>query len=235
MTNKNTADKNTADRLRRIQARIQAACQRCGRDPGSVRLLAVSKGQPLAALEALAELGQPAFGESYVDEALSKITALSGRALDWHFIGPVQSNKTRAIAEHFDWVQSIDRAKIVRRLADQRPDNLPPLNVLVQVNLDDERQKAGCPPDQVPALAETIVQSSQLRLRGLMAIPAPRQKTSEQVAVFARLHRLFTSLQDDHESVDTLSAGMSGDLEAAIMAGSTLVRVGTDLFGPRPG
>ncbi len=227
-------NQNTAQRLQQIQARIEAACRHCQRDPDQIRLLAVSKGQPLAALATMAALGQQAFGENYVDEALDKISALRSHTLEWHYIGPVQSNKTRAIAEHFDWVQSVDRIKIVRRLADQRPADRPPLNLLIQVNLDGEQQKAGCQPDQIADLAEAISANRPLRLRGLMAIPAPRDNRQDQRAAFERLHSLFARLQDDHASVDTLSAGMSADLEAAIMAGSTMVRIGTDLFGPRP-
>lgn len=224
---------NSTDRLASVQHRLRAAAQAAGRPVDSVRLLAVSKKKPVAEIQSLVRLGQRAFGENYVDEALAKIEALADSDLEWHFIGPVQSNKTRALAERFDWVQSVDRDKIVRRLADQRPDSLAPLNVLIQVNLDGERQKAGCAPDNVPELAERIADSPALCLRGLMAIPAPRPETAAQIAVFTRLHRVFRELQRVYPGLDTLSAGMSGDLEAAIAAGSTMVRVGTALFGPR--
>ncbi len=234
MTIKNMTKSPAPDeRLNSIQTRIQDACHQDRRGPSSLRLLAVSKGQPVASIRALADLNQRSFGENYLDEGLKKIQALSALDLEWHFIGPIQSNKTRAIAEHFDWVQSVDREKIIRRLADQRPATMPPLNVLIQVNVDGEQQKAGCSPDQIEALAEAVAQRPCLRLRGLMAIPAPREQQPDQIAVFRRLHGLYSNLQAAHPDVDTLSAGMSTDLEAAILAGSTMVRIGTDLFGPR--
>lgn len=228
-----TTSSASSERFNSIRTRIEVACHEGQRDPGAAKLLAVSKGQPAASIRALADLGQRSFGESYLDEALVKIQALSALDLEWHFIGPIQSNKTRAIAEHFDWVQSLDRVKIIRRLADQRPASMPPLNVLIQVNLDGEQQKSGCSPDQIEALAEAISQRPRLRLRGLMAIPAPRARQPDQIAVFQHLHGLYASLQATHPDVDTLSAGMSADLEAAILSGSTMVRIGTDLFGPR--
>jgi pyridoxal phosphate enzyme (YggS family) len=200
--------------------RIQAACQAAGRDGEDVALLAVSKTRSAAAVAALAGLGQRAFGENYVSEGVEKIEALADQDLIWHFIGPIQSNKTRLLAEHFD-------------LNDQRPTSKPPLNILIQVNLDGEDQKAGCAPDNIPALAEAIDARPQLRLRGLMAIPAVRDDHNDQRAVFAELKRLFDGLQTNHPGIDTLSAGMSNDLEAAIAEGANLVRVGTALFGPR--
>ena len=220
-------------RLEALQQRIQLACSQSGRDPDRVRLLAVSKTRPAAQVSALAEQGQRSFGENYVDEAVEKIAALSAQALSWHFIGPIQSNKTRQIAENFDWVESVDREKIARRLADQRPSGSSPLNVLIQVNLDDEGQKAGCRPDQITDLAQFITQRPELQLRGLMAIPAPREHSDEQRKIFAQLKTLFDTLAQDYPGIDTISAGMSGDLEAAIAEGSTQIRVGTDLFGPR--
>lgn len=216
-----------------VRARIDGACRDAGRDPQSVRLLAVSKTHPADAVRRLHALGQQAFGESYVDEALAKIEELAELDLEWHYIGPIQSNKTRAIAAHFDWVQGVDRSKIVRRLNDQRPAERPPLNVLIQVNLDAEPQKAGCQPDQVAELAASIAACNRLALRGLMAIPAPRENFADQKAVFERLQAIFRQLQESHPNIDTLSAGMSADLEAAIAAGSTMVRVGTALFGAR--
>ncbi|MCC5865771.1 MAG: YggS family pyridoxal phosphate-dependent enzyme [Wenzhouxiangella sp.] len=225
---------NPADRLAAIKARVRRACEGCQRDPADVRLLAVGKSQAAPALAALADCGQLSFGENYVDEALGKIEALSGRSLEWHFIGPLQSNKTRPVATHFDWVQSIDRPRIVRRLAAQRPAERPALNVLIQVNLDREPQKAGCDPDQVAELAAEIGQHPQLKLRGLMAIPAPRTDREQQMQAFARLFQLFQALATEQPDIDTLSAGMSDDLEAAIASGSTMIRVGTALFGPRP-
>lgn len=212
---------------------MNRACASAGRDPATVRLLAVSKTRSAAEIRTLGEQGQRDFGESYVDEAMDKLEALSDLSLIWHYIGPIQSNKTRIIAEHFDWVQSLDRPKIVRRLDDQRPGDVPPLEVLIQVNIDDEPQKAGCRIDEIGELASMIASCQRLKLRGLMAIPAPRETFAEQQRVFDRLHGQFETLRKHHPDVDTLSAGMSSDLEAAIAAGSTMVRVGTALFGER--
>lgn len=216
-----------------VRDRINRACTAAGRDPASVRLLAVSKTRSAAEIRKLGEQGQRDFGESYVDEAMDKFEALADLSLIWHYIGPIQSNKTRIIAEHFDWVQSLDRPKIVRRLDDQRPGDLPPLEVLIQVNIDNEPQKAGCRPDEIAELASMIASCKRLKLRGLMAIPAPSESFAEHKRAFDRLHEQFEALRQDHPAVDTLSAGMSADLEAAIAAGSTMVRVGTALFGPR--
>lgn len=221
------------ERYRHTRERIESACRQAARAPDAVRLLAVSKRHPAEAIRHMHALGQVAFGENYVDEGVAKIEALADLELEWHYIGPIQSNKTRLIAAHFDWVESIDRAKIVRRLDDQRPGELGPLNVLIQVNLDGEAQKAGCAPGEIEALAAQIAGSDRLNLRGLMAIPAPREDSEEQRKVFARLRGLFEKLRDDHPQADTLSAGMTADLEAAIAEGSTMVRLGTALFGPR--
>jgi hypothetical protein len=230
----NQIDPNTArERLEATRERIETACREAGRDNASVRLLAVSKRKPAEAIRELHALGQDAFGENYVDEGVGKIAELEDLDLEWHYIGPIQSNKTKLIAAHFDWAQSIDRAKIVRRLNDQRPEHRPPLNVLIQVDLDDEQQKAGCVPEEISELAAQVADCEQLKLRGLMAIPAPREDPAEQRAVFARLRDLFETLKNDHPDVDTISAGMTGDLEAAIAEGSTMVRIGTALFGPR--
>lgn len=228
------ANQNPRTRYLNLLDRIQVACDRAGREHESVRLLAVSKKQPASAVRALHALGQRAFGENYVDEALTKMASLDDLNIEWHFIGPIQSNKTRLIAEHFDWVQSVDREKIVRRLAAQRPDAATPLNILLQVNLDDEAQKAGCRPDELADLAAAVAAEPRLCLRGLMAIPAPRDDSRAQKQVFDLLAEQLAALKPRHSKADCLSAGMSGDLEAAIAAGSTLVRVGTDLFGPRP-
>lgn len=222
-----------SERWSALESRLSEACRKAGRDRSEVSLLAVSKQHSAASIRAVAELGQRAFGENYVDQALEKIRTLADLDLSWHFIGPIQSNKTRAIAEHFDWVQSVDRPKIIRRLAEQRPADRPPLNVLIQVNLDDEAQKAGCHPDKISDLADLIAGQPALTLRGLMAIPAPREEYADQLAVFEHLRRLKEQLTRDHPRADTVSAGMSGDLEAAIAAGSTMVRVGTALFGER--
>lgn len=222
------------EQLVRLKDRITRAAKASGRPEDAVTLLAVSKKQPLDRIEAAIAAGQRRFGENYVDEALMKMDVLSDPALEWHFIGPIQSNKTRHLAERFDWVQTVDRVKIIRRLNAQRPTGSAPLNVLLQVNLDAEPQKAGCLPDQLEALAAAVEEAPNLRLRGLMAIPAPRSDPDEQKNVFAELKALHDRLADRHVGMDTLSAGMSGDLEAAIAAGSTMVRIGTDLFGARP-
>ncbi len=222
-----------SEKLEQVRGRIDTACREAGRRPESVQLLAVSKTHPASAVSHLHQLGQRAFGESYVDEAVAKITELAELDIEWHYIGPIQSNKTRTIAEHFDWVQGVERSKIVRRLADQRPGRHAPLNILIQVNIDDEPQKAGCHPDDIAGLAAMIAEHDTLRLRGLMAIPAPREDFADQKTVFDRLFALYRELQATHPQVDTLSAGMSADLEAAIAAGSTMVRVGTALFGTR--
>jgi len=227
------AHATAAERLEHTLERIRSACRAADRPLDSVGLLAVSKRNPARAVRELHGLGQLAFGENYVDEGVTKIEQLADLDLEWHYIGPIQSNKTKLIAAHFDWVESLDRAKIVRRLDEQRPEELGPLNVLIQVNLDDEAQKAGCTPEQIEALADRIADCERLRLRGLMAIPAPREDCEDQRAVFARLRELFEKLQQSHPEVDTISAGMTADLEAAVTEGATLVRVGTALFGPR--
>ncbi|MCC5856555.1 MAG: YggS family pyridoxal phosphate-dependent enzyme [Ectothiorhodospiraceae bacterium] len=222
-----------AERLSRVRERIARAEHACGRPAGSVALLAVSKTKPVSAiLEALAA-GQHAFGENYVQDALAKQDALAGHPIEWHFIGPIQSNKTKAIAARFDWVHSLDREKIARRLHEQRPGELPPLNVCLQVNLSGETSKAGVAPEAVERLAAAVLGFPRLRLRGLMCIPAPTRDPEEQRRPFRRLRELHEALLANGVSVDTLSMGMSADLEAAVAEGSTLVRVGTDIFGPR--
>ncbi|MFP4209037.1 MAG: YggS family pyridoxal phosphate-dependent enzyme [Wenzhouxiangella sp.] len=221
-------------RLHQVTERMAVAATAAQRPLSCIRLLAVSKKQPLERIRALAGEGQTAFGENYVDEAIAKMDALSDLDLEWHFIGPIQSNKTRLLAERFDWIQTVDRIKIVRRLNDQRPPGRSPLNVLIQINLDAEAQKAGCAPEALDTLAAAIAAADRLRLRGLMAIPAPRDDHQAQFEVFRRLRLAFDRLAANYPSVDTLSAGMSADLEAAIAAGSTMIRVGTALFGPRP-
>lgn len=227
------APKTARERLDQTKKRIDAACRAADRPADSVGLLAVSKRKPVEAIRELHRLGQRTFGENYVDEGVAKIEELADLDLEWHYIGPIQSNKTKLIAAHFDWVESIDRAKIVRRLDDQRPDDSGPLNVLIQVNLDDESQKAGCKPDDIEPLATRIAECQHLTLRGLMAIPAPREDYKDQRKVFARLRELFEELKEKHPEVDTLSAGMTADLEAAIAEGATLVRIGTAIFGAR--
>jgi pyridoxal phosphate enzyme (YggS family) len=233
---------NTEESARRslgaVERRIREACERAGRDPGSVRLLAVGKTFPAERLLALAAAGQRDFGENYLQEALAKqdrCSALApGLRLAWHFIGPIQSNKTRAIAERFDWVHSVDRERIARRLSEQRPADAGPLSVCIQVNIDDEESKSGCAPRDLPGLARAVSAMPRLRLRGLMAIPAPRDDYEAQRRSFAAVRALYEHLRASGLELDTLSMGMSGDLEAAIAEGATIVRVGTALFGDRP-
>lgn len=226
--------KELARRLASVRERMAEACRKSGRSGDSVALLAVGKRHPVDAIAALNDLGQRDFGENRLQEALVKTRTLADRDITWHFIGPVQSNKTRDIAAHFDWVQSVDRAKIIQRLNDQRPDTLPPLNVCLQVNIDEEPQKAGALADALPALAERVEACERLRLRGLMCIPALSAEPEKTRDSFLRVAALAEALRQSGHGLDTLSMGMSGDLELAIEAGSTLIRVGTDLFGPRP-
>lgn len=221
-----TIEKNIA----KVAARIREAAQAVGRDPASVGLLAVSKTQPAATIREAAEAGMRDFGENYLQEALDKQGELSELPLTWHFIGPIQSNKTKSIAEHFDWVHSVDRLKIAQRLSDQRPAELPPLNICLQVNVSGEASKSGCAPEELPQLAQAVAAMPRLRLRGLMCIPAPSEDPAEQRAAFARLRALRDELP---LTLDTLSMGMSQDLEAAIAEGATWVRIGTALFGAR--
>ncbi|WP_312596953.1 YggS family pyridoxal phosphate-dependent enzyme [Stutzerimonas nitrititolerans] len=220
-----------ANNIAKVAARIREAAQAAGRDPDTVGLLAVSKTQPAEAIREANGAGLSDFGENYLQEALEKQARLADLALTWHFIGPIQSNKTRAIAEHFDWVHSVDRLKIAQRLSEQRPTELPPLNVCLQVNVSGEASKSGCAPQDVAELARTIATLPNLRLRGLMAIPEPTDDRAEQHAAFARLRQLQQALALE---LDTLSMGMSQDLEAAIAEGATWVRIGTALFGTRP-
>lgn len=220
-------------KLQQVRHRIALACSAAGRDVRSVTLLAVSKTFPVSDLQAAFDAGQRAFGENYVQEALAKIDALAALPIEWHLIGPLQSNKTRAVAERFDWVHSIDRFKIAQRLSDQRPAHLPPLNVCLEVNIDGEDSKSGLVPDEVPEVAHAVGKLPRLRLRGLMAIPEPVQDLEAQRIPHHRLRELLERLQRDGLALDTLSMGMSADLEAAIAEGATLVRVGTAIFGAR--
>lgn len=222
-----------AARLHAVMARIRAAERRFQRPPGSVRLLAVGKTQPSTAIAALAAAGQSCFGENYLREALDKMDELAALNLEWHFIGPIQANKTRGIAERFAWVHSVDRLKIAERLNAQRPDRLPPLNVCLQVNIDRESTKHGLDESEVAAVAGTVAALPRLRLRGLMAIPTPAADFAAQRRPLARLRELWERSNADGLTLDTLSMGMSDDLEAAIAEGATLIRVGTALFGPR--
>ena len=216
------------DNLQAVRQRICRAAAAAGRDPAAVTLLAVSKTHPAPLVEQALAAGQRAFGENYVQEALEKMDALGGRGAEWHLIGPLQSNKTRQVAARFDWVQSVDSEKIARRLSGQRPGKLPPLNVLIQVNVSAERSKSGVAPGAVAALARAIGALPRLRLRGLMAIPEP----GAQRARYRELRELYERLQAEHR-FDTLSVGMSDDLELAIAEGASMVRIGTAIFGAR--
>jgi len=218
--------------LPQILSNLHNAAAAAGRPPP--RLLAVSKSQPAEAVAALAAQGQTAFGENYVQEALAKLQELQPLGLEWHLIGHLQSNKAEPVATHFDWVQSVDRPKLVAALARYRPAERGPLNVLIQVNIDDESSKHGCAPDDVDALAATIAAEPNLRLRGLMAIPAPWPDAERRRDAFVRMRTLFEALAAGHPQVDTLSMGMSSDYAEAIAEGATLVRIGTALFGARP-
>ena len=224
-----------ADNIGAVQARIRRACVAAGRPVETVTLLAVSKRFPAAAVQEAVAAGQRCFGENLVQEGVDKIVALraSGEALEWHLIGPLQSNKTRLVAEHFDWVHSIDRLKIAERLAEQRPPALAPLQVCVQVNISGEATKSGVAPADAAALAGAVAQLPRLRLRGLMAIPEPTSEVAQQRAAFARLRTLFEALRADGLALDTLSMGMSGDLAAAVAEGATIVRIGSAIFGAR--
>jgi len=219
-----------AENIAKVGARIREAAQASRRDYAAIGLLAVSKTKPAAAIRQAHAAGLRDFGENYLQEALEKQLELSDLPLIWHFIGPIQSNKTRAIAEQFAWVHSVDRLKVAERLSAQRPPQLPPLNVCLQVNVSGEASKAGCSPQELPALAQAVAQLPHLKLRGLMCIPEPTEDPAAQHAAFARLRELRDSLDLD---LDTLSMGMSHDLEAAIAEGATWVRIGTALFGAR--
>jgi pyridoxal phosphate enzyme (YggS family) len=222
-----------AARLQAVRVRIERACAEAGRDPAAVQLLAVSKTFDAAAVRALAACGQRDFGENYLQEAQAKQAALADLPLAWHFIGPIQSNKTRPIAEHFSWVHSVDRLKVAERLSVQRPPDLPRLNVCIEVNVSGEASKGGVAPAELAALAESVAKLPGVVLRGLMAIPAPTADIAAQRAAFRQVRAGFDDLRARGHSLDTLSMGMSGDLEAAILEGATIVRVGTALFGER--
>ena len=220
-------------KLENINARIARACKASHRKPGEIRLLAVSKGQSAAAIRHLHGLGHAAFGENYLQEALPKQESLRDLDIDWHFIGAIQSNKTSEIARNFQWVHSVDRERILRRLSAARAAGDPLLNICLQVNIDGEAGKSGASPASVAALAQLATTLPGIRLRGLMAIPQPASGRGNPAASFAAMRRLFEALRADGLALDTLSMGMSADLEQAIEAGSTMVRIGTDLFGPR--
>lgn len=219
--------------LQAVKSRISAACRGAGRADGSVLLLAVSKTCPASRVREAADAGQRAFGENYLQEALGKIDALRDLGLEWHFIGPLQGNKTRPVAENFQWVHSVDRLRIAQRLSEQRPATLPPLDICLQVNVSGEASKNGCALDEAPALAHVIATLPNLRLRGLMTIPEPTEDGPTLQRRFAALRSLRDRLNAEGLKLDTLSMGMSHDMEIAIAEGATLVRVGTAIFGNR--
>lgn len=225
-----------AHNLAQVRDKISAAASRCGRASEEVTLLAVSKTKPASAIEEAIAAGQLAFGENYVQEGVEKIHHFREKGiagLQWHFIGPLQSNKSRLVAEHFDWCHTLDRLRIATRLNEQRPAELEPLNVLIQINISDENSKSGIPLEELDALAAEVVELPNLRLRGLMAIPAPESDYVRQFEVARQMAVAFAGLKTRYPDVDTLSLGMSDDMEAAIAAGSTMVRIGTAIFGAR--
>lgn len=233
IANNSSCQEEAAIRIEKVRLRIDRAQAAAKRPTGSVQLLAVSKTFPLNAIEAVASTGQQAFGENYAQEGVEK--AAQRPDLEWHFIGPIQSNKTRGIAEHFTWVHTIDRLKIAERLSAQRPTELPPMQVCVQVNISDEASKSGCAPDTALALCQAIAAQPNLKLRGLMAIPEATDDPTTQRRYFAALRQLMAEINAANPSLklDTLSMGMSGDLEAAVAEGATIVRVGSAIFGQR--
>ena len=226
-----------SDNMQAVELAIQAAAEAANRPRSDVQLLAVSKTFPSDAVLDAMQTGQRAFGENYLQEGVDKIAAVAAAApdaqLEWHFIGPIQSNKTRPIAENFAWVHAVDRLKIAQRLSEQRPAGMPPLNICLQVNISDEASKSGVAPEALAELAHQVVALPNLRLRGLMAIPEPESDAAKQHLPFARVRNLFEQLQAGGLQLDTLSMGMSGDLAAAVAEGATIVRIGTAIFGNR--
>ena len=221
------------DNLQAVKDRIAGAARAAGREPAAVALLAVSKTHAPALIEEAFGAGQRAFGENYVQEALDKMGTLARLPIEWHLVGPLQSNKTRAAAERFQWVHTLDREKIARRLSEQRPNAMPPLEVLVQVNVSGEASKSGVAPREAAALAKAVAALPRLRLRGLMSVPEPTDDERLQRARFREVRELYESLSREGLSLDTLSMGMTADMEAAIAEGSTMVRIGTAIFGER--
>lgn len=218
--------------LAQIQQQIESLSAQFQRE--NVRLLAVSKTKPVSAIEEAIQAGQKAFGENYVQEGVEKIAYFNQQAdLEWHFIGPLQSNKTKLVAAHFDWIQTVDRLKIAQRLSEQRPADKAPLNVLIQINISDEASKSGIAPEEMLPLAKEIALLPNLKLRGLMAIPKPEHEPAQQKIALSKMQQLFNRLQTEFEGIDTLSMGMSDDMAAAIECGSTMVRIGTAVFGVR--
>ncbi len=231
-TEKST-EKNISVALAQIRQKISDAERRFNRKPGSVQLLAVSKTKPVADIQAAISAEQVCFAENYLQEAVEKIILLNNAKLVWHFIGSIQSNKTREIAQHFQWVHTIDRIKVARRLSEQRPDHLPPLNVCLQVNISSEKSKSGIPPSELNQLADDCSSLPNIRVRGLMAMPILESDFERQRAPFRDLVKLFKDLQTGYPELDTLSMGTTNDLEAAIAEGATMVRLGTAVFGAR--
>lgn len=225
------------DNLLNIKNEIAEIAKKCERDPNTIQLIAVSKTKPVEQVIEAINAGQLAFGENYVQESVEKIQYfeknMPNNDLIWHFIGPLQSNKSKLVAEHFDWIHTIDRLKIAQRLNDQRPKDMAKLNVLIQVNISQEASKSGVKPEEVADLVKQIVTLPNLNLRGLMAIPEIENDYDKQLNVFTKMQQLLQSLQKDYPFMDTLSMGMSGDMQAAIVAGSTMVRIGTAIFGAR--
>ena len=219
--------------MRKIRDLLHVAAIEANRDPAGVRLLAVSKKQPLEKIREAYAAGQREFGENFVQEGVEKIAAMDKDDITWHFIGHLQSNKTRVVAENFDWVHTIDKLKTARRLSEQRPDGLPPLNVCLQVNVDDEESKSGVTPEALPELAAACAKLPNIRLRGLMCVPAIREEPDAQRIPFAALRGLAEKMRTDGVDTDTLSMGMTADFRAAILEGATIVRIGTALFGER--
>ncbi len=219
-----------------VQRRLQQAARDAGRNPEDILLLAVSKTRTSAQVRVAVDSGLSSVGENYLQEALEKMDQLTDLSISWHFIGPLQSNKTRQVAEHFDWIHTVDRLKIAKRLSDQRPADMAPLNICLQINIDNEPSKSGFMPQQAIEAASSIAGLPNLRLRGLMAIPKPSTELAQQRQPFVRLRALLEQINerlDNSQKLDTLSMGMSGDLEPAIYEGATIIRVGTDIFGPR--
>ena len=228
-----TAAANLRKGLEETRTRIASAALRCGRDPASVGLVAITKGQPASMIRAAVELGQCDFGENYLQEAIPKLASLSDLPLQWHYTGQIQSNKTRPIAERFAWVHTVDRERIAARLSEQRPYHAPPLNICVQVRLADEPGKAGVRPEEVLDLVRRVSPLPRLAVRGLMCIPPPAEDFEMQSAAFRSLAACLARINAEGHALDTLSMGMSSDLEAAIACGATWVRIGTAIFGPR--
>ena len=228
-----TQHANIAENLHQIQQNIIDICHRYHRSPLDVLLLAVSKTKPAEDIRCAFEAGQTRFGENYLQEALAKMQALNDLPLEWHFIGSIQSNKTRDLAQHFSWVHSVDRLKIAQRLSQQRPDSLPPLNICLEINISQQASKSGFRLEQLSEIVEEVISLPNLKLRGLMAIPAQAESFAEQRSLFAQMNQALQLLQQKHPQLDTLSMGMSNDMEAAIAEGSTMLRIGTAIFGAR--